>query len=339
MSREQIPSASTGQWLSQRDTFAIENLEWEEFYRNNRSKVPHLTGSVQQYRQTMREAKMRAQQHESPIVEGLKVYDLTTDSPSSLKLRIYKLLSPGANGAVMIYFHGGGWALGDLEGEDNICRVLCVQAMLNVVSVDYRLAPENPHPAPIQEAITALRWLFQNNLTHGFDTSNVYVGGTSAGANLAAVLCQLSRSLGVEIRGQLLRSPVLCSSELHYQRMGLKSMEQFVDTPILDQRSMKQFLEWYQPYDRGDPTVSPLLSRDLGGSPPSFIMICGRDPLRDEALAYADKLEERGTPVRVAVYPGMPHAFWIFPELTTTRTATQDMINGARWLISEVRST
>lgn len=71
-------------------------------------------------------------------------------------------------------------------------------------------------------------------------------------------------------------------------------MEQFVDTSILDQRSMKQFLEWYQPYDRGDPTVSPLLSRDLGGSPPSFIMICGRDPLRDEALAYADKLEESG---------------------------------------------
>ena len=73
-----------------------------QFYCNNRSKVPHLTGSVQQYRQTMREAKMRAQQHESPIVEGLKVYDLTTDSPSSLKLRIYKPLSPGANGAVMI---------------------------------------------------------------------------------------------------------------------------------------------------------------------------------------------------------------------------------------------
>ncbi|GLA77002.1 hypothetical protein AtubIFM55763_008881 [Aspergillus tubingensis] len=85
MSREQIPSASTGQWLSQRDTFAIENLEWEE-----------------QYRQTMREAKMRAQQHGTPVDEGLKVDDITTDSPSRLKLRIYKPLSPEANGAVMI---------------------------------------------------------------------------------------------------------------------------------------------------------------------------------------------------------------------------------------------
>ncbi|BCS13070.1 hypothetical protein ALUC_51116A [Aspergillus luchuensis] len=211
--------------------------------------------------------------------------------------------------------------------------------MLNVVSVDYRLAPENPHPAAIQDAITALRWVCQTNLTHEFDKSKIYVGGTSAGANLAAVLSQLSPTLGVDIRGQLLLSPVLCSSELHYQRMGLKSMEQFVDTPILDQRSMKQFIEWYQPYDRADPTVSPLLSRDLGGSPPSFIMICGRDPLRDEALAYADKLEERSIPLRVAVYQGMPHAFWIFPELTTSKTATQDMINGARWLSSEARST
>ncbi|OJZ88638.1 hypothetical protein ASPFODRAFT_205751 [Aspergillus luchuensis CBS 106.47] len=339
MSGEQMPSASSGRWLSQRDAFSTENVEWEKFYRNNRSQVPHLTGLVQQYRQTMREAKMRAQQHGTPIDEGLKVDNLSTDSPSRLKLRIYKPLSPEANGAVMIYFHGGGWALGDLEGEDNICRVLCVQAMLNVVSVDYRLAPENPHPAAIQDAITALRWVFQNNVTHGFDMSKIYVGGTSAGANLAAVLSQLSPTLGVDIWGQLLRSPVLCSSELHYQRMGLKSMEQFVDTPILDQRSMKQFIEWYQPYDRADLTVSPLLSRDLGGSPPSFIMICGRDPLRDEALAYADKLEERSIPLRVAVYPGMPHAFWIFPELTTTKTATQDMINGARWLISEARST
>ncbi|PWY81025.1 alpha/beta hydrolase fold-3 domain protein [Aspergillus eucalypticola CBS 122712] len=277
MSREQMSSASTGRWISQRDAFAKENVEWEK-----------------QYRETMREAKLRAQKHGTPIVEGLKVDDLSTYSPSRLKLRIYKPVSPEANGAVMIYFHGGGWALGDLEGEDNICRVLCVQAMLNVVSVDYRLAPENPHPAAIEDAITALRWVCQNNLTHGFDKSKIYVGGTSAGANLAAVLSQLSPTLGVDIRGQLLRSPVLCSSELHYQRMGLKSMEHFVDTPILDQCSMKQFIEWYQPYDRADPTVSPLLSRDLGGSPPSIIMICGRDPLRDEALAYADKLEERG---------------------------------------------
>lgn len=96
------------------------------------------------------------------------------------------------------------------------------------------------------------------------------------------------------MRGQLLRAPVLCLSEPHYQRMGLKSMDQFADTPILNQPLMKQFLEWYQPYDQTDPTVSPLLFRRLDASPPCFIMICGRDPLRDEALAYADKLEEKG---------------------------------------------
>ncbi|GCB22916.1 carboxylesterase NlhH [Aspergillus awamori] len=316
MSQQQMPSASSSRWLSQRDTFGKENVEWEE-----------------QFRQTMREAKMRAQDQGESVIEGLDVYDLTTDFPSKLKLRIYKPLSPAANGAVMIYFHGGGWAMGDLEGEDSTCRTLCVQIELNIVSVDYRLAPENPHPAAIQDSITALRWVFQNSLTHGFDKSKIYVGGTSAGANLAAVLGQLYRSLGVCVRGQLLRAPVLCLSELHHQRMGLKSMDQFVDTPILNQHLMKQFLEWYQPYDRTDPTVSPLLFRRLDASPPCFIMICGRDPLRDEALAYADKLEEKGIPVRVAVYSGMPHAFWIFPELTTTKTATQDLIDGVRWLM------
>ncbi|OJJ73399.1 hypothetical protein ASPBRDRAFT_53606 [Aspergillus brasiliensis CBS 101740] len=335
MTEAQIPSASTGWWLSQRDNFAERNLEWEEFYRNNRSKVPHLVGSVHQFRQTMREAKMRAQHQGDSTAKGLHVYDLTADVPSKLKLRIYKPLSTEADGAVMIYFHGGGWAMGDLEGEDSICRTLCVQAMLSIVSVDYRLAPEHPHPAAIQDSITALRWVSQNDVTNGFDKSKIYVGGTSAGANLAAVLCQLSPSLGVCIRGQLLRAPVLCCSELHYQRMGLKSMNDFVDTPILNQLSMKRFLEWYQPCDPADPTVSPLLSTCLGGSPPSFIIICGRDPLRDEALTYADRLEDEGIPVRVAVYSGMPHAFWIFPELTTTKTATQDLVTGVRWLMSE----
>ncbi|GKZ45447.1 hypothetical protein AbraIFM66951_008085 [Aspergillus brasiliensis] len=302
MTEDQIPSASTGWWLSQRDNFAETNLEWEEFYRNNRSRVPHLVGSLHQYRQTMREAKMRAQHQGDSTAKGLHVYDLTADVPSKLKLRIYKPLSTEADGAVMIYFHGGGWAMGDLEGEDSTCRTLCVQAMLNIVSVDYRLAPEHPHPAAVQDSITALRWVSQNDVTNGFDKSKIYVGGTSAGANL---------------------------------RMGLKSMNDFVDTPILNQRSMKRFLGWYQPCDPADPTVSPLLSARLGGSPPSFIMICGRDPLRDEALTYADKLEEEGIPVRVAVYSGMPHAFWIFPELTTTKTATQDLVTGVRWLMSE----
>ncbi|RDH18589.1 hypothetical protein M747DRAFT_240581, partial [Aspergillus niger ATCC 13496] len=310
-------------------------------YGGNRNKVPNLTGSIQQFRQTICEAKMRAQHQGESVIEGLDVYDLTTDFPSKLKLRIYKPLSPEANGAVMIYFHGGGWAMGDLEGEDSTCRTLCVQIGLNIVSVDYRLAPENPHPAAIQDSITALRWVYHTCLCRkGLGIANSTSVDRSSKTVLPMALTRVRFTLAGPVLGQTWYDipmlsgtrTVLCLSEPHYQRMGLKSMDQFADTPILNQPLMKQFLEWYQPYDQTDPTVSPLLFRRLDASPPCFIMICGRDPLRDEALAYADKLEEKGY-MRVAVYSGMPHAFWILPELTTTKTATQDLIDGVRWLM------
>ncbi|PYI11738.1 hypothetical protein BO78DRAFT_413547 [Aspergillus sclerotiicarbonarius CBS 121057] len=265
MGKEHTSGTKARRWLSQRDILANEDLEWEEFYREHRSIVPHLTGSVDQFRQTMHQAKLRAQQHGRPIVHGLDVHDYTAVSQTDIKVS-------------------------------------------------------------------------DNSRTHGFDGNKIYVGGTSAGANLAAVLCQLSPGIGIPIQGQLLRSPVLCSSELCHHRMGLKSMDEYIDTPILNRQSMKQFLDWYQPGDLERPIISPLLSFALDRSPPSFLLICGHDPLRDEALAYADELEKVCVPLRVAVYPGMPHAFWIFPELSTTKAATQDLISGVKWLVSQSKA-
>ncbi|PWY94622.1 alpha/beta hydrolase fold-3 domain protein [Aspergillus sclerotioniger CBS 115572] len=344
MGEEDTSTSTVGRWLSQRDILAGEDSEWEQFYRRHRNIVPHLTGSIDQFRQTMHQAKMRAQQHGRPVVHGLDVRDYTAISATDVEvpLRVYKSLSPKADGAVMIYFHGGGWAMGDLDGEDNICRLLCIESSLHIVSVDYRLAPENPYPAAILDSITALHWVSDNDRTHGFDGDKIYVGGTSAGANLmvkAVVLRHLSPEIGIPIQGQLLRSPVLCSSDVHHHKMGLKSMDRYVDTPILNRQSMEQFFHWYQPGNPEHPTVSPLLSTELDRTPPSFLLICGHDPLRDEALAYADELERCRVPLRVAVYPGMPHAFWIFPELSTTKAATQDLIDGVRWLLAHSRRT
>ncbi|RAL03912.1 alpha/beta hydrolase [Aspergillus ibericus CBS 121593] len=341
MDTEHAFSTKPGRWLSQRDTLANANMEWEEFYREHRSIVPDLTGSVGQFRQTMHQAKMRAQQYGRPIVHGLEIHEYTAVSQTGIEvpLRLYKSLSSKANGAVMIYFHGGGWAMGDLDGEDNTCRLLCVEGDLHVVSVGYRLAPENPYPAAVLDSITAFHWVSDNYRTHGFDVDKIYVGGTSAGATLAVVLCQLTLALGVSIQGQLLRAPVLCCSELYHHRMGLRSMTEYIDTPILNRQSMKQFFDWYQPGGLERPIISPLLSPMLDKSPPSFLMICGQDPLRDEALAYADRIEKACVPLRVALYPGMPHAFWIFPELSTTKAATQDLISGLRWLLSHSKST
>jgi acetyl esterase/lipase len=110
----------------------------------------------------------------------------------------------------------------------------------------------------------------------------------------AAVLCHQAKVRGVTIHGQLLRIPVVCQSDPHYRELGLESMNYFHDTPILCRQSMVQFLAWYNPTDAADISVSPLLATDFAGLPPAYIQICGRDPLRDEGLAYADKLEQSG---------------------------------------------
>lgn len=152
---------------------------------------------------------------------------------------------------------------------------------------------------------------------YNIDVNRALVGGTSAGANLvlffflkdhenkivlkfanslkqAAVLCHQAKLRGVTIHGQLLRIPVVCQSDPHYRELGLESMNYFHNTPILCRQSMVQFLEWYNPPNAADISVSPLLAEDFVDLPPAYIQVCGRDPLRDEGLAYADKLEQSG---------------------------------------------
>lgn len=143
------------------------------------------------------------------------------------------------------------------------------------------------------------------------DPSKILVGGQSAGANLvrltkceydnrltrmhqAAVLSRTAEERGIPIRGQLLRAPVLCASDSHYENIGLKSMNELHDAAIITPRSIRQFVDWYKPLDAADATVSPLLASEMTVLPPTYLQVCGRDPLRDESLAYADRLEESG---------------------------------------------
>lgn len=142
---------------------------------------------------------------------------------------------------------------------------------------------------------------------------------------------------GLRLRGQLLRIPVTCQNREARLARGLHSMEEMAYAPILSRAAMEQFLVWYQPPSETDLTVSPLLAPPavLAASCPAYFMLCGRDPLRDEGLAYADALMTAGVPVRVNVYSGVPHAFWIFPELAKTQTALKDMMQGVKWLLEE----
>ncbi|KAJ5669904.1 uncharacterized protein N7477_005267 [Penicillium maclennaniae] len=354
-----ISDSPNQQWLSRGREYEAKDMEWEQFYEVNKASVPSLLGEVQNLRQSMLNAKMRGQSKVAPITEGLVVEDHVIKSveDGNLALRIYIPNGPDrpdSSYPTMIYFHGGGFALGDLDGEDKTCRFLCTKAAMVIVSVDYSLAPEHPYPAALNDAWDALKWVWCDSasdmsLEHHLrntrlpniknatkihvDRDQVFTGGTSAGANLAAVLAQGAKQKGIAIRGQLLRIPVLCQSDSHYTKLGLKSMREVQDTAILTPSAMQQFMQWYKPNDAAHVTVSPLLASRFDDHPPAYIQICGRDPLRDEGLAYADALQQASVPVRVNIYPGLPHAFWLFPEISTTEIAARDLVEGMKWLL------
>ncbi|OAA59738.1 alpha/beta hydrolase fold-3 domain protein [Niveomyces insectorum RCEF 264] len=325
-------------WLSRRLEYEARNQEWEDFHEKNKSQVPLLVGTVDHLRQTMFNTKMRGQGKAPPITKGLVVQDHSFSTPHGAHIKLRSYVPEKADGdeselPAMLYFHGGGFALGDLDGEDRTCRVLCVEDELVIVSVDYRLAPEHPYPAALHDSWDALDWLVEHASQFHVDLNRLLVGGSSAGANLAAVLAQGAQDHGITIQGQLLRIPVVCQSSAHYAERGLRSMLELHDTAIINPEAMHQFTQWYKPDDLTDKTVSPLLAPRLDGLPAAYFQICGRDPLRDEGLAYADALLAAGVPTRVNVYPGLPHAFWIFPEISATQTAAQDLVRGVRWLL------
>lgn len=183
--------AAAGPWLARQLEFAPRDDEWEAFYAENHEHVPSLEGPVDQIRQIMYNTKMRGQGKAVPIDMGLTVNNVEIPATGGLlKLRTYTpTASPEGNPSPvglggLLYFHGGGFALGDLDGEDRTCRALCVGNQLVVISVDYRLAPEHPYPAALDDSWAALQWLVDSTETLGVDLKKLFVGGTSAGANL-----------------------------------------------------------------------------------------------------------------------------------------------------------
>jgi|SRR5579871_711341 len=229
-------------------------------------------------------------------------------------VRIYSPLSakapllPG-----LIFFHGGGFVLGDLDSHDGLCRVLCNESGCRVVSVDYRLAPEHPFPAAVDDCFAATQWVARNAAELGIDAGRLAVGGDSAGGNLAAVVAVLARDAG---------GPKLCFQLLIYPVTQLGgpdtgSMRENAKGYFLEKASMEWFTRLYCPElgHREDPRLSPLLTKDLSGLPPAYVVTAGFDPLRDEGKAYADRLDAAGVAVTYVNYPGMIHGFFSFRGL------------------------
>jgi acetyl esterase/lipase len=228
-----------------------------------------------------------------PAPQVGEVTDAVMPGPGGdLPYRLYRPAEPEGPHPIVVYFHGGGWVLGDLDSDDPLCRDLCARSGSVVVSVNYRHAPEARFPAAALDAFAAVQWVDANLVSLGGVSGQLAVAGWSAGANIAAVACQLARDAGgPAISGQLLISPVVDSD------MTRQSYADNGDGYILTTELMRWFWDHYaDPADRQDVRVAPLRG-DLRGLPPACIVTADFDPLRDEGLAYARALEAAGTPV------------------------------------------
>jgi acetyl esterase len=247
--------------------------------------------------------------------------------------RYYTPDEPGGPHPLLVYYHGGGFVICDLDTHDAFCRLLCKHAGANVLSVDYRMAPEHPFPAPVEDARAALRWAYEHVGELGADPERIGVAGDSAGGNLATVVCQLAAHDGGPAPVfQLLVYPV---TDMTASR---PSRELFGEGFFLTQSEMDWFSEHYVESVNADPTdprLSPLLADDLSGQPPAFIVTAGFDPLRDEGEEYAQALRAAGVPVALRRFSGLIHAFINWTGVSpVSRDAVIELAGATRAMLS-----
>ena len=255
------------------------------------------------------------------------VWEERIDGPGGkLRLRLY---CPRRDAAlpVLLYFHGGGWTVGNLDTHDPHCRRLALRADCLVVSVDYRLAPEHRFPAAVEDCIAAAQWVAREIARHGGDPRRVAVAGDSSGGTLAAVVSQHAAEIpGLRIVLQVLIYPgtdLRANSET-YRTLG--------DGFFLTAAKMQWFIGNYLA-DRShalDPRASPLLAELVAGQPPALIITAGLDPLLAEGRAYADRLTTAGTPVDLVNYEGWPHGFFFWSETAPAKDATGRVVQALR---------
>jgi acetyl esterase len=236
--------------------------------------------------------------------------DLCADGPHGpIPLRLYHTVAAADRVTappVLLYFHGGGWVIGDLDTHDTLCRELANGAGIAVVAVDYRMGPEHRFPAAVDDSIAALRWVHAHASELGVDASRLAVGGDSAGGNLAAVVAIAARDAGdLPVRFQLLIYPATD------QRRGWPSHTSHAQGYLLTADSIRYFHDHYiaDPAMDLDWRASPLLHPDLSKLPPALLLTAGYDPLRDEALQYSHRLTQAGNRATHILFERQIHGF------------------------------
>ncbi len=272
--------------------------------------------------------------YEMPVPEAraaLKSITLAVDAPGTKVRELADRTIPGRGGdipvriywpvvadsateplSLLLLIHGGGFALGDLDTHDNVARYYCHHAETIVISVDYRLAPENKFPAAVEDCYDALCWAHRNAPDLGADAGRIAVTGDSAGGNLGAVVCQLARERqGPRIAYQALVYPVVTMDldAVYASRTEMGTGEYF-----LGMQDMKWFNNLYlnSPDDVSNPLASPILAGNLAGLPPALIVTASHDPLCDEGADYARRLRAAGVDVEYRCFDGTIHGFMSF---------------------------
>lgn len=256
-----------------------------------------------------------------PLVIPSSAGDIPARLYKPLALRQIDGLSP-----CLIFFHGGGWVIGDLDSHDVVCRTLASEGEIIVISVDYRLAPEHKFPAAVDDAIAATRWISKNAKSLGIDASRLIVGGDSAGGNLAAIVSIDARQSGLKIAGQVLIYPATDFAMTHPSHRE----------PETDALLTRSVIRWFRDHyltgvtDVDNWKASPARIENMSGLPPAFVLTAGADPLRDEGNDYARRLKDAGVSVVHQTYPGQFHGFITMGKLLTK--ASKALHDIGNWL-------
>ncbi|MBB2990455.1 acetyl esterase/lipase [Mycolicibacterium iranicum] len=257
----------------------------------------------------------------SPVLPEVQAHDRSIDGPAGpIAVRIYRPPSEDAVLPVVVFIHGGGWTVGDLDTYDGQARMHAAGAHAVVVSVDYRLAPEHPFPAAVDDVWAATQWVAAHAADLGADPGRLAVAGDSAGGNLAAVMAQLARDAGIPVRFQLLWYPSTTFDT------SLPSFNENAHAPILDLASCKGFSRWYVgDLDLSAPPATLIPARgDLSGLPPAYIAVAGHDPLRDDGMRYAELLTAAGVSVQVHNAETLVHGYLGYAGIVPAATEATD---------------
>jgi acetyl esterase len=263
----------------------------------------------------------------APVAE---VRELALQRPDggAVPVRFYRAANAASERVLpaLVYFHGGGWVIGDLDTHDALCRHLANAARCIVVSVDYRLAPEHKFPAAVEDCFFATSWVAKEAEALSVDRARLAVGGDSAGGNLAAVVSLLARDRG---------APPICLQVLLYPAvdcsMAHPSHERFAEGYLLTRPTVRWFYDHYLrgPADVEDWRVSPLRAEDLTGVAPALVVTAGNDVLCDEGTAYAHRLQQHGIPVQLQNYPDQIHGFLTMGKIVRTAGPALDEVAAA----------